>query len=232
MDMESWKRRLKFYGIGFGIGLIFVFFFFQNRGCSWLPNNRVKNAILDRMIVVSDETKSEMQKMNITVDDLVQVLNDGDVDFGKSIKDAEDKAYVIEKDGKRFCFSLPKESFISEVVIADDASKAKFSDKGIGSIIRFPADENLIYVDSNSVLTCMQEELGLVDPKIILKDIKASGKINFDKSDLKASPKPEHYLTFIHDNKAVNVKAIWYKNKVNITEIEVPYDTKCKKGVN
>lgn len=230
--MESWKRRLKYYGIGFGIGLIFVFFFFQNRGCSWLPDNRVKNAILDRLIVVSDETKAEMKKLNISINDLIGVLNDGDVDFSKSVKDADDKVYLIQKDGKSFCFSLPKESFISEVVISDDPKQAKFSNKGELSFVRFPADENLIYVDSNSVLTCMQDELGLVDPKLILKEIKVSGKLILDKSDLKATPKAEHYIRFQHKGEEVNVRAIWYKNKVNITEIEVPYDTKCKKGMN
>lgn len=230
--MESWKRRLKYYGIGFGIGLIFVFFFFQNRGCSWLPDNRVKNAILDRLIVVSDDTKAELKKIGLSENDLVQVLNDGDVQFDKSKKDGDDKIYVVEKDGKQFCFSLPKESFISEVVVGGDASQAVFSKSGMGSIIRFPADENLIFVDSNSVLTCMQDELGLVDPKLILKEMKASGKINFDKSNLKATPKPEHYITFKHKDGVINVRAIWYKNKVNITSIEVPYDTKCRKGVN
>jgi hypothetical protein len=63
-SMESLWRRLKYYGIGFGIGLVFVIFFFQNRGCSWLPSNRVKNSILDRLVVASDETLEILKKKN------------------------------------------------------------------------------------------------------------------------------------------------------------------------
>ena len=72
--MKSWIKRLKFYGIGFGIGLFFVAFFFQNRGCSWLPSNRVKNAILDRLIVVSDETESTMKLKDLTILRGVEIL--------------------------------------------------------------------------------------------------------------------------------------------------------------
>lgn len=84
--MDKLLRRLKFYGIGFGLGLIFIFFFFQNRGCSWLPGNRVKNAILDRVLVVSDEVRSEMNTLKLSDSLLIQALNDGDILFSESDK--------------------------------------------------------------------------------------------------------------------------------------------------
>jgi len=49
--MNTFLRRLKYYGIGFGIGLLFVFFIFKQKGCSWTPGNRVKEAVLNRIIV-------------------------------------------------------------------------------------------------------------------------------------------------------------------------------------
>ena len=45
--MGKFLRRLKFYAVGLGIGTIFTFMIFGNRGCSWLPDNRVKNMIAD-----------------------------------------------------------------------------------------------------------------------------------------------------------------------------------------
>jgi hypothetical protein len=215
--MENLWRRLKYYGIGFSIGIIFVIFFFQNRGCSWLPGNRVKNSVLDRLIVMSDDTEAVLKKKGISKEDIVGVLNDGDVEFGESNKDAASKVYIIEKDGIKYAFTLPYESFISEVFIEGDASKVKNSSKGFGSIIHYPADENLVYPDSTTLMTCQQEELGLIEPKKIFDLIKKSGKFDFEKSKLDERPKPMHYLVFTHKNKQLGAKVIWYKNKLNIT---------------
>ena len=52
--MTNLYRRLLYYGIGFGIGLVCVFFFFNNRGCSWLPENRVKEMVTERLIYIAD----------------------------------------------------------------------------------------------------------------------------------------------------------------------------------
>ena len=68
--MDSIFRRLKYYGIGFGAGLVFVIFFFQNRGCSWLPDNRVKNSILDRVLVLPETESVQMKKYGLTKKDL------------------------------------------------------------------------------------------------------------------------------------------------------------------
>ena len=54
MMQYTFLRRLVYYLIGFGIGLIMVIFFFQNRGCSWLPENKVKETIL-RKIIISEK---------------------------------------------------------------------------------------------------------------------------------------------------------------------------------
>ena len=147
--MESIWRRLRYYGIGFGVGTIFVVFFFQNRGCSWLPSNRVKNSILDRLIVVSDETDSILSKKGITTDDVVQVLNDGDVVFDKSEKDNDSKIYAINNEGVDFFFTLPYESFISEVFVVDKLEDAIPSTEGVGSVIRYPDDDNMVFPDSS-----------------------------------------------------------------------------------
>lgn len=225
--MENLVRRLKFYGIGFGIGLVFVFFFFKNRGCSWLPENRVKNAILDRVIVVSDESLEAFKKAKISEDALVNVLNDGDVLFSESEKDNEDKIYIIEKEGVKFAYTLPKESFISEIFPAKKVKGIKNTKVGYGKLLRFPMDQDLVFVDSNKRVTCQQNILHLVNPRDILKNLKATGKIDFERTNLIAEPKAEHFIVFQNQGKEIGANVIWYKNKLNITSFEIPGDTLC-----
>lgn len=233
--MDSIFRRLKYYGIGFGIGLIFVVFFFQNRGCSWLPGNRVKNSILDRVLVLPDTESAQLKKYGLTKKDLTLVLNDGEVLFDESKKSGNPKVYVIEKEisskGKmKFFFTLAEESFISEIHFSEkNAKKSKNTTEGTGELIFFPADKNLVYPDSSSLVSCQQEVLGLINPKDILKLLKKSGKIDFAKSNLSASPKPEHYLTFTDKKgRLIGSKVIWYKNKLNITTFDIPFENKCR----
>ena len=96
--MDSIFRRLKYYGIGFGVGLVFVVFFFQNRGCSWLPGNRVKNSILERVLVLPETEALQMKKFGLTKTDLTLILNDGEVLFEESKKEGNPKVYVVEKE--------------------------------------------------------------------------------------------------------------------------------------
>ena len=202
------------------MGLIFVFFFFQNRGCSWLPGNRVKNTLLGRLIVVSDATEATMNERGLNEEDIIAVLNDGDVDFEGSEKEGESKVYIIEREGVSYAFTMPYESFISEVFI--DAKKGDISPsiEGTGDIIRFPVDENLVFPDSSDIMICQQDSLDLEDPKEILRLLKKDGRIDFAKSDLSERPKPLQYLVFTLEGKEIGAKAIWYKNKLNIISFE------------
>lgn len=125
-------------------------------------------------------------------------------------------------------FTLPYESFLSEVTLDADAKSVKTSTSGRGHIVRFPMDENLIYPDSNSVLSCQQNVLGFDNPKDILKQLKENGQIDFGKTDLTIRPKPEHYLIIKKEGEEIGMKAIWYKNKVNITAFDLPFETECE----
>ena len=230
---SSFLRRLKYYGFGFGIGCIFVFFFFQNRGCSWLPGNRVKNSILDRVIVANDIELAFMKSEGVTYDDILSVLNDGDVNFGDSKKDGETQVYIIEKEFgskglTRLYFTLPKESYISEVKMGAKTAKEIDNTKtGFGRFIHFPKDDYLIFPDTSKMVSCQQEQLKLIEPKKILKKVKETGFIDFGKSDLHIRPKAEHYICFMNGKDTIGTRSIWYQNKINLSTFILPFPNTC-----
>lgn len=220
---STFIKRLKYYGIGFGMGIIIVMFLLPNRGCSWTPANRVKNTILGRLITVNDIEWKLMNSKGITKDDILSVLNDGKVDFKNSKKDGNSKVYIIEKafDNKgefRFYFTLPEESFISEVKIGEvDASKVKNTSTGYGHFISVPKDDYLVYPDSTNIVSCQMEALQIKDVKQIYEDIKKTGRINFEKTNFEAKPKTEHLIEYIQKNDTIAFQSVWYKNKIFIS---------------
>ncbi len=224
---STFLRRLKFYGIGFGIGIIFVVFFFQNRGCAWLPGNRVKNTILDRVLVISDKTANEFQAKGLTKKDAIAALNDGSVLFGESDKNNDSKVYVIEHEGHKFLFTLPYESFITEVKLGGNALKTKTSNEGYGIVWRFPNDPNLVYIDSTDVLGCQQEAISVKDGKSLFAAFKKSARIDFKRTNLAIRPKPEHYIIFKKDTSEIVAKTIWYKDKLEVLSFEIPFEVTC-----
>ncbi|TNE53763.1 MAG: hypothetical protein EP338_09550 [Bacteroidetes bacterium] len=228
--MSSFLRRLKYYGIGFGLGLVFVFFFFQNRGCSWLPSNRVKNAILDRVITISDEEQKKLTSLGITDQKIIDLLNDGEVDFGKSKKKGKMKIYQLSREETKLYFTLPEECFISEVRVADQkSSKIKSTTQGTGRFIHFPKDESLVFVDTNRQLACQLEKMGYINQKRILKSLKKNGKIDFERSNFREKPKALVYLYFDDQSgKKTGAESIWYKNKINIRSFDLADSTLCR----
>lgn len=228
--MSKFINRLKYYGIGFSIGLIFVFIFFQNRGCSWLPSNRVKNSILDRVIVVSENENELLKSKGIKKKDIIELLNSGNVDFDKSLKEGNTKIYYLHNNQHKVYFTLPKNNYISEVKYADKpASNIYNTAKGLGELIHFPNDKNLIFVDSLPKLSCQQEILGFINQKIILKSLKENGQIDFSKTFFFKKPKPIVYL-YYNDSKKnrIGSKTYWYKNKITIRSFDIPYENVCK----
>lgn len=224
--MEKFTRRLKYYGIGFGLGLVFVFFFFRNRGCTWLPENRVKNTIMSRVLVVSEEAKNAFVQKGINVDSLIYVLDDGDVDFGESDKDGESKTYLISKDGVDYSFFLPYESFVAEVYLGKPENN--WSSKGLGQVLSVPLDSTMIYVDSAWQKNCLMKELGFENAREMWDAFPKSAKIDFDQTDFTVRPKPEHQFVMKSDSIEFKFKSIWYKTKINIESIEVPFETDCE----
>lgn len=220
--MSTLGKRLLYYFTGFGIGIIFVIFFFQNRGCSWTPNNRVRQAIVDRIIVINDSFKSEMLERGISEEMIRNVLTKGTIDFKGSKKNGNPKVYKLHNDILKLNFTLPENSFISEVTVGySDTKKTENSTKGEACLFLFPDDDNIIYVDSITTGSPDFIQAGSPSNKLILSALKKNGKINFEKSNFKATPKAEHYLTCIINGHPIGMKTFWYKNKINIFYLEL-----------
>ncbi len=228
--MDNFLKRLKYYGIGFGIGTLFVVFFFKNRGCAWFPENRVKNMIFSKVLVISESEKATMDKLHLSKKELLTALNDGDVAFSESQKNKATKAYKFDCEttkGKVFsCYlTLNENSFVSEILFSPKtAQKAKPSKKGYGTILRYPKNKDLVFVDTTDVLTCKQKELGFKDANAIFYYVRKKGKIDFEKSNADAEPRPE----FTFHTQKFDAKGIWVMEKIKIVSIEPTKKTACQ----
>ena len=224
--MSSFVRRLKYYGIGFSIGIIFVFFFFKNRGCSWLPDNRVKNAVLERVIVLPESQEDLFKSRKLTTKKLLAFLNEGDVSFSESDKSGVNKRYKIDYEEESLYFTLPDESFVSAVYF--EKVDRKQESHGKARAIQFPVEKHLVYVDSTQEMECFIELKKWQKVDKIQKLLKKKMVIDFDQSQFVNIVKPVHRIIF-KDEKGTQIEAdaIWYKNKINITKF-VGIDTlKC-----
>jgi len=233
--MDGFFKRLKYYGIGLLIGLIFVTFFMRGRGCSWMPENRLKTSLFERIMVLSEENQKKLSALNLSETELISAIREGDVIFNKSKKDNALKVYHIDcKTNKGLKFSckivMPSESFISEIIFSNQESdKIKNTGIGFGKPIYFPKLLDFLYVKKSDLLTCQLKFMKIIDDNKLFKKIRESGFIDFKKSRLNRSPKPEHWITFKgNNNENISAKSIWYKEKIEIIAFDLPDSSSCK----
>jgi hypothetical protein len=226
--MQSLLRRLKYYGIGFGFGLLFVIFFFKNRGCTWLPSNRVKNSVQERLLVLPEDQEACLKQKGLSVKAILDIIEKGDVDFSESRKHSNPKVYLFEgsiDNGQeiKFYVTLPLESFVSEVHLKESSiSKVKNTKVGTGKFISFPKDRQLLYIDSTDVLEKQKKKLGIANSEKLLNWVKKSGKIDFSKTNFHVKPKAEHLISYKDEKgREIELKAVWYKEKINVVAINL-----------
>lgn len=95
--MDKFRNRIKYYLVGLLMGVIAVAFFFGQRGCTWLPGNRVKSVIAENTIVIGDSVLGLLHCLADDSQPIFDLLNtNGDVDFGGSKTHIEDKIYKID----------------------------------------------------------------------------------------------------------------------------------------
>lgn len=215
--MKNLGRRLKYYGIGFGIGMIFLFFFFNNRGCTWTPSNRVKTAILNRVIALPESQVESLKKCNIKTDELLAFIEESEIDFGASDKTDENKFYQLTSDKVTLFFTLTNESFITSVF----TSKPKEKDwqEGRAEIVVFPKGDDLIFTDTTGSLQRIRGEIGFKNDRKVFDQMKKKCYIDYEKSDFLNTIKPEHYIEFYSKKgDTIGTVSVWYKEKININK--------------
>lgn len=230
--MTNFYRRLLYYGLGFGIGLIFVLFFFNNRGCSWLPENRIKEMILNRIVYISDSNLSVLKSLNIQEGELTKYLTDAEVYFTKSSKQSSPKIYHIEGSTKT------QENIVSQIVLYKDAltcelipnqfssQNTKPTVNGIGKPIHFPPNKNLFYSDSSLHTICQRNALAIKEDSTLSALFFKNGRINISDSEPEGKPKPIYAMVFTNLEKTkVRLWATYFKDKARIYRFEFIGDT-------
>ncbi|MEN9968698.1 MAG: hypothetical protein RIR94_878 [Bacteroidota bacterium] len=226
--MESFWRRLRYYGLGFGLGLILTFGIFNTRGCSWTPENRVKDAMNKRVWIV------DMQKVNSFYKDhklndakFYRLMQDADISFTKSIRSGRHKVYDITfTDGKKreaHCLArMTDESFVVEFIpgVKNIKEYRKMKSSSIGaSIIHTPNQKHLVYAEDNPAIKEHLRALGIPND-IQLQKALLSGHFDYQKSRLNEQPRPVHVFQFIPQNNKrrieVSAACIWYKDKIKV----------------
>lgn len=224
--MNNFFRRLKIYGIGFGIGLICVFLFFRNRGCNWLPENRVKSSIIERVIVVHEDEMSAYKALGLNEKQLNDLIQNSDISFSESKKEGEPKAYQLSgalPNGKpiRFILTLPDRSVICELkIIATTTRQVKNSIKGKGFPVLFPNNKELFDLGTDKNILTKLNTVGIGKSEQLLKMTKEIGYIDYSKSTFD-SEKSSHCWVIEKPSSAFSMQTTWYKEKITLTSFDL-----------
>ena len=233
--MTNLYRRILYYGVGFGIGLVCVFFFFNNRGCSWLPENRVKEMVTERLIYIADSNLNILENLKIKEEELSAFLMNADVIFSKSEKTSNPQIYHLEgrtdSNDKFVCqIVLHKDALTCELVPNQFSAKnTKPTTNGLAKPIHFPTKKNLFYSDSSAHTICQRKALGIQEDSLLLALFLKNGRINISETDLAKKPKPTYVMTFkTVQGEEVTFFATYFKEKARIYKFAFEND-KCFK---
>lgn len=107
-----------------GLGLLLSYVFFGDRYPTWLPGSVIKEEIIKGTLTYSDKATCLMECKNITKDAIVDLLENGDVNFGESdVRGGPCPSYVIEgetRDGRSLKLVFAKCDSIAELTLASD----------------------------------------------------------------------------------------------------------------
>lgn len=227
-------QRLKYYGIGLGIGLVVTFVFFGNRGCGWLPQNRVLEHIAQSAILRSDSVECILSCYKITDQDIYQTLSDGDVMFSESNTQSDPKLYIIEgkrkSDQSKFKLVFKYRERDTASVIDGVVGSEKCDCNGLSdenpNIMHMP--ENMVkgmFAHRSISITetgkCMMDCYKLNDQQ--LTEMVLNGEINYERSTPLSKPDPRYVVE--KDGYELSVELA--EKKTRITKVVLPGDTTC-----
>jgi hypothetical protein len=225
--MESFWRRLRYYGLGFGLGLILTFGIFNTRGCSWTPENRVIDAMNKRVWIVDMQKVNSFYKAHKLTDaKFYRLMQDADISFTKSIRHGRHKVYDLTfTDGKNketHCLArMTDESFVVEFIPEVSSVKALKKIKNqpnSAAIVHAPKNKHLVYAEDSPALKEHLRSLGITT-ETQLQKLFLKGSFDYRSSRLNEQPRPVHVFQFRpENNKRIEVSAtcIWYKDKIKV----------------
>jgi hypothetical protein len=233
--MNKFKTRLKYFLIGFSLGLVFIFFIFGNRACAWLPENRVKNMLAEKEILVGDSVKFLMDCQKVTNDDVYRLLNEeGDVDFQRSITDTDPKIYLFQgkKDKKDITITYALGDSTTEVIgfefkLFNCISNLSNEHKNVVSVPEF---EIISLIEEQEIrildkAACQFEAYGLKKTDVLTFHTHATNII--EKSEPRLKPNPSYWLKGKIGLDEYEIKYIIGDSRTRIAEINGPIEKDC-----
>ena len=120
-------RRFKLYFIGVFLGLILGYGLFKDRYPTWLHDSVIKKELQGKNIIFTKHAICRMNCRNITKEEVLMVLKEGDVNFKKSrVHEKPCPSYAFDaslENGKHLRIIFSKCDTIAKVVTAIDLNK-------------------------------------------------------------------------------------------------------------
>ncbi len=217
--MKSIWRRLMYYGIGLMFGLLFVTLFFGNRGCTWLPENRVKASVFSQIIVI--DTNAMLAEYTDSM--YVVALADSKVNFGLSARQGEPKAYYFGNTSKKKKGTFFQVTFETDGVVAvcqtiaeDRKAKIAIGDHWF-PIIHVPGDSNFISFHED----VLNEINNLkINRNQIHRALRENGMAQTVHIDLDPDQRKIHRMTFAIGGQQYNIRARYFQNSLQLLDVE------------
>lgn len=226
--MDRFKQRIKYYLVGFVIGLLIMFMIFGNRGCSWLPGNRVKNMIAEKEIQISDSLYDVMQCAGVTNTDIYGLLNeDGEVNFSKSITNTYPKRYLFDgtKNEQALTITYALYDTLAEVIAftfkGSENCRSTLSAK-LKKTVPLPDADVRAIIESHELriiqkAACQQDCLGLTEQEIL--DFHKTASFDVANSSPRQHPNPRYVMRGKIRNTDYQITYIIGENRTRISDI-------------
>lgn len=218
--MKSIWRRLMYYGIGLLFGLLFVILFFGNRGCSWLPENRIKASVFSQVLVLDTNTLIAGFSDSMYITSLV----DSKVNLGLSTRQGEPKAYYFANTRKGNTHRFYQVTFETDGVvgICKTISENEKALVHLGNnwypIFHVPGDSNFISFHEDVQKTV---EYWNLNRQKIHQSLKSTGIAQTQHIDLDTDKRKIHKMTFENNRKLYTITVRYFQNSLQILGIEL-----------
>jgi hypothetical protein len=209
-----------YYGIGLLFGLLFVVFFFGNRGCAWLPENRIKASIFSQVLVLDTNTLIAGFSDSMYIKSLV----DSKVNLGLSTRQGEPKSYYFANTRKgntpRFyqvIFETDGVVGICKTISENEKALVQLGNNWY-PIFHVPGDSNFISFHEDVQKTV---EYFNLNRQKIHQSLKTTGIAQTQHIDLDADKRKIHKMTFENNRKLYTITVRYFQNSLQILGIEM-----------